>query len=308
MRRHRRWLRFSGPALLVGQEFGKLVEELDVRPGPLNAVAGPSGIVEAHRLGPRLDVFLERGELPRIGKCQGIVAAHVGADGAIEEVPRQVVCQRHIGNIIFVLIKKRLRVCGLDLRVARAASCGPDCLREVGPAQTEEQADLDREEARRRDSGFFVVRPEAGEPGVIHIVAGCAGGAGHLVNDFHVGGRVGRLADRDERIDQAAPGDSESRFRAGGRRQDPATRLDHAAIAVPHIADADLDRAVIAAARIRQPLVEERGRGIQKERGQGGRRGLPGLTLPGRVGDRRSFEARCWAMLGALAQRHCRCA
>ena len=133
-------------------------------------------------------------------------------------------------------------------------------------------------------------------------------GAGRLVDDFHVVGRVGRLADRDERIDQAAPGNSESRFRAGGRRQDPATRLDDAAIAVPHVSDADLDRAVIAAARIRQPLFEERGRGIRKERWQRGCGGLRGLTLPGRVGDRRSFEARRWAMLGALAQRHCSCA
>ena len=157
--RHRRSLRFPRPALLVGQEVGELVEELDVRRGPLAAVAGLSGVVEAHRLGPRLDVLLERGRAPRIGKGEGIVAAHVGADGAIEEVPRQIVCQRHIGNIKFVLVELRLRVSRSKPGVARPAPCGPDCLREVGPAQPEKQADLDRVQARRRDRGCFVDCP-----------------------------------------------------------------------------------------------------------------------------------------------------
>ena len=211
-------------------------------------------MVEAHRLGPRLDVRLELGELPRMASARAssprMWAQRRGRRGTRPGRSPASHRRRRTCSVQTCFAAPTRASRGRPVPAAQTVSA-----RSARPRRRSKQTLIAcRLVGETEDASLFVPKPL--NPGSSILCRRFAGGAGPLVDGFHVGRGVGRLADRDDRVDQAAPGDSEPRFLAGRRRQDPATRLDHAAIAVPHIADADLDRAVIAAARVRQPLFD----------------------------------------------------
>ncbi len=290
----RRSLRLEGPPLLVGQEVGELVEEGDERRRGAVGVARPRGPVEAHALGLGLGRFLKSREPAGVEQGQGVVAAHLGADGAVEVVPGEVVGQGDVGDVVG-------RELALGASPARPGE--PDGLGQVGPAQAEQQANLDRVQAGGRDRRRLVVCAEAAEARVAPAGwAGplLAGGQGHPAQGRDIRRRVSLLADGGDGVDQAVPCDGEPGFLPFGRRENPSPGPAQAAAARPDVAEADLDLAIVAPSGVGQALLEQHDRGPSQERGQGRGRGLPGVALAGRGGDRRPFEPGALGRFGPL--------
>lgn len=110
----------------------------------------------------------------------------------------------------------------------------------------------------RRDRGRLVVVPERVEsPLARQSTLGSVVGPLVFLEDANVGVEVGRFADSDEWINQAAPGDRIPGFAAVGDRDDPAGRVD-LGLSPLNVSDLDSNGPVLAAPRVGETLLEKR--------------------------------------------------
>ena len=285
--RLRRSFRLARPALVVGQQFGKLLEEVDIGRGHLAAVDELPGVGKAHRRGRCLHGCLQGGQGPCVRQGDRIVAAHVGADGAVEVVPGQVIGHRHVAHAVVGQIDRRFS----HLLARPSRHRGPEALGEIGAAGPQEQRHLDRMHALQRHRvrlGDSVIGSESAKrrgrfgPRLFLDVLPLVTGRGFEHLDVCL--QIGRHADGNGRVDQSAPGDGEPSRLAGPCGQDPAVSGGDTGDVGPDAADGDLDCPVIAPRGSARPCSKSVVEALTRNRGNDVSGGVHGCFCRGGSG------------------------
>ncbi len=147
--------RLAGATLLVLAQRIQLAQEVRDRDGRSRLSTDPLRPGEAHGRGPGLDLLAGLGQEPRIGQGDAIVAAHVGAERAVEEEPGPVGGQGQVRDPVIGQVAAR--PVGLPDRAGREERLG-----QVGPPQPQQQAELDRYRLIDGDRGALRDGPVSG--------------------------------------------------------------------------------------------------------------------------------------------------
>ena len=112
--------------------------------------SSPAGTCRSGRANPIASAFVstasaQRIERTRIGQGERIVAPHVSANSPVETVPGEVAGEAQVRDAVRVQVELRSRAVRLRA-LWKPGARRPDRLGEVGPAEPEEQADLDRQQ------------------------------------------------------------------------------------------------------------------------------------------------------------------
>jgi hypothetical protein len=197
-----------------------------------------------------------------------VITAHVSNDGAVEEAPGP------IGRERLVRISDGVGqyFCPLCPNLG-----GKMCL-----AETQEQRRMTRSNISIGGGFFFRQSAHPAGEGIVWIVSIICDDevlvSGNGEEDIST--QVGGFVDFGDRINEAVPGDGKLRV-AGFGGQNPAVSF-YRARAAPHATADEFNFAVLAAARVGQALVEQRGDGGDKIAGErGGGRRPRGVLLRG---------------------------